>query len=207
VGVADPCRGLLQTPSRMRLALLCALVAETTALHVPSGAPCDTMRRTAPFPPSAMHLRGGLMDSIDPELVAKVGLGVISVEGAMTTLAPMKYLEMHKIPKPSGMMAWFIEQVGFMHVAFGVLGYLTLAGKPLNEAVAWALIPFLVQCVKAVLNDTPKQFGSDNTGTIAIMVMHAFASWALFSDVDYAPNVVKFLIAFFVLNGATFVAG
>ena len=143
----------------MRLALFCALAATTAALHVPGGAPCDTMRRTAPSPPSAMHLRGGLMDSIDPEIVAKIGLGAISVEGAMFTLAPKKSLEMYKIPKPSSMMGWFNEQTGFMHVAFGILGYLTLAGKPLNESVAWALIPFFIQCIKAVLNDTPKQFG------------------------------------------------
>ena len=37
------------------------------------------------------------------------------------------------------------------------------------------------------------------------MLMHAFSSWALFNDAHYAPHVVKFLIAFFVLNGATFV--
>ena len=159
-----------------------------------------------PFPGIASQLLQR-SHSIDPELVAKVGLGFISVEGAVFTLAPTKSLEMYKIPNPSSMMGWFNEQTGFMHVAFGILGFLTLAGKPLNETVAWALIPFLVQCVKAVLNDTPKQFGSDNTGEIAMMLMHAFTSWALFNDVDYAPNVVKFLIAFFVLNGATFVAG
>lgn len=189
---------------RLSSALLCALVAETAALHIPGGAPCDTMRRPAPSPSSAMHLRGGL-GSIDPELVAKVGMGFIAAEATVFTLAPGKALELNKIRTPSSMMEWFTEQTGFMHTAAAIIGVLALAGKPLQESLAWALIPFLLQCIKAMLNDTPTKLGSDNTGIFVVMLVHAFSSWALFTDADYAPNVVKFLIAFFVLNGATFV--
>ena len=164
-----------------------SLIGETAALYVPaSQGSYGAMRaRAAPSPSSAMHLRGGYMDMgiVFGKRVAKVALGFTSVCGGISMLHPKSE----------------VVKLGFATVGLAVLGYMSLAGKPLNEAIAWAQIPFMVQCINAIRIGNPI--------SLLPKLGSAFTFWALFNNVSFSANVVELVICYNLFSGAFLFTG
>ena len=159
-----------------------SLVGKIAALHVPAsqGSHGATRARATPPPPSAMHLRGGHMDiGINPKHVAKVAIGFTSVWGGILMLQPDSE----------------VRELGSAIMGFAVLGYMSLAGKPFNEAIAWAHVPSMLH------------YWMHNGDGFPTLVS-AVTFWALLNNSSFSANfLVKLVISYNLFSGAFFYEG
>ena len=151
----------------------------------------------------ALAVRGGA-GPLDATDTAKLSTVVSFIAGGPNSLSPEKATEFYGLDpsKPSDVLT--VRRVGVTLVTNAVLGYcLFFQSKSVHEAVGLAAIPWALDALKTLLDDTPKKAGFSDVPQKLILAVQIFVAYALLGNNASIDKdlVMKVFAAWTAVNG------
>lgn len=157
-----------------------------------------TARRTT------LALRGGEGINVDPTEVAKWYFRSALVQGLFSISAPSKMVEFYgAISTP--LRDWLSDCLGQGLVSMFVFSHCLLdRNLDVNHAFAYAMLNWLLFNMRQIISDDAINAGAKKNGFFGGAILHTATCFAVFSGHDWANNLVKTNITFWVVLGLIF---
>jgi hypothetical protein len=178
--------------------LFFALLLSALSRAVAKLAPKPFVRSTARA--ATMEIRGGA-GPLDPDVMAKIGIAVGSLQGVHGALAPSKSAEMFGVAS-TDLLEAIIAGTSTIILSTGLTAWESIVrGKPLNHAIGVGAIPGIVNCARALLNEEEKKLGVSSFGTYLTGAIYSAVAYACFADASYADTAIKLYAIWGLANG------
>ena len=171
------------------LASLTATVEAADLLFVKKSKATKLQSKSAILVTNNIPRGGGGAALIDPELAAKLFVGVYGLNAAGCTLAPAAASEQYGL-KSEPANHWLMRFSGAIGLNVSVLLYLQkFQGMAFEKAIGWSVWPFVLNCAYGALDKSDSAVDIPATNHIPSGALNLLVFYASITNASWAPTL------------------